>query len=329
MRDNISAFGGDPGRVMIFGQSGGGWKTSVLLATPAARGLFHRAAVQSGSLSRLLTREQGAAVASAFLSALGLKRRSLDRLWTLPWQVLLAAQTQVGPHAFSPVLDGDYLPHHPTDPAAIALSADIPVIVSTTLDDASLFFDNFDLDEAGLARLLEARYGARARPMLELYRSRWPQKPPYLLHAQMATDFGFRRFAYEQAERRAAHARAPVWMYQWNWAGPACQGRFGAAHATDVSASLANVRDPLLGSGSSEGVALAEALASAWIAFAETGNPNTGKAPPWPAFDPSRRATLILDARSEVVDDPNREVRAFWEAMPAPLDVFGGVEPAP
>ena len=327
VRDNISAFGGDPGRVMVFGQSGGGWKTSALLATPAARGLFHCAAVQSGSLSRFLTREQGVAVASALLSALGLSRRSLDRLWKLPWPALLAAQTQVGPLAFSPVLDGAYLPHHPADPAAIALSADIPTIVSTTLDDASLFFDNFGLDEAGLEQLLDARYGARGRPMLELYRSRWPHKPAYLLHAQMVTDSGFRRFAYEQAELRAAHARAPVWMYQWNWAGPGFDGRFGAAHATDVAACMANVRDPLLGSGRREGLALAEALASAWVAFAETGNPNTGRAPHWPAFDPGRRATLVLDAPPEVMDDPNRDLRAFWELMPGPLDIFGGIEP--
>jgi para-nitrobenzyl esterase len=328
VRDNIAEFGGDPDRVMIFGQSGGGWKVSTLLATPAAKGLFHRAAVQSGSWSRFLTRNDGARLARALLETLGLADTDVDRLWDVPWSDLLAAQVAVGPLAFMPVLDGDYLPRHPSDPASVVASADVPVIVSTTLDDAGLFFRDFGMDEAGLKIVLAQPYGDRAEPMLALYRRRWPSKAPFLLYAQIVTDCGFRRFAFQQAELRAAHARAPTWMYQWNWVSPACEGQWGAAHATDVSASLGNFRDPILGAGSASGRRMAEALSSAWISFARSGDPNSAALPPWLPFDSASRATMMFDDEAALEHDPDAEIRAFWAEMPAPLDVFGGVETA-
>jgi len=323
VRDNIEGFGGDPERVMIFGQSGGGWKTSALLATPAAEGLFHRAAVQSGSLLRFLTREEGALASTALLAALDLGPQWLDRLRKMAWPELLAAQSQVGALAFSPVLDGDYLASHPFDAHAPDASADVPLIISTTLDDAGLFFDNFDLDETSLAVLLHTRYGDASQEMLRLYRDHWPDKSPYLLHAQMATDSGFRRFAYAQAELKSAQARAPIYMYQWDWATPAFDRRFGAVHASDVSASFNNVRDPLLGCGTAEGRALSEALSSAWVAFAATGDPNTDALPPWPRFDPNDRAILVLDTPPRVVADPNGDIRRFWSRMPPAANVIG------
>src|SRR6185312_4235066 len=165
VRDNIENFGGDPRCVMVFGQSGGAWKTSVLLAMPAARGLIHRAAVQSGSLLRVQTREESAPYAHALLQALGLTAKTVARITELPWQHILAAQARVGSHCFTPVLDGAHLTRHPCDPGAPEESADIPLIVSTTLDDSSLFFDNFSLDEAGLRRWLDVRYGESAARM--------------------------------------------------------------------------------------------------------------------------------------------------------------------
>ncbi|HSZ51081.1 MAG TPA: carboxylesterase family protein, partial [Caulobacteraceae bacterium] len=328
VRDNIAEFGGDPDRVMVFGQSGGGWKVSTLLATPAAKGLFHRAAIQSGSWNRFLTREDGARLARALLDTLGLGRAHADRLWKIPWRDLLAAQAAVGALGFMPVLDGDYLPLHPEDPASIADTADVPVVVSTTLDDAGLFFLDFDIDESGLKATLARRYGGAAEPMLALYRRRQPDKTPFLLQAQIVTDCGFRRFALRQAELRAAHARAPTWMYQWNWTSPACDGLWGAAHATDVSASLGNFRDPILGAGAALGRRMAEALSSAWMALARTGDPNSSILPVWRPFDAAGRSTLVFDEAIALQDDPDAEIRAFWAGMPAPTDVFGGIEAA-
>jgi para-nitrobenzyl esterase len=149
VRDNITAFGGDPSRVMIFGQSGGGSKTSTLLATPAAAGLFHRAVVQSGSTLRLISEADAERSADQLLKKLGIARNRITDIQRVPWEQLLQAQTEAG-GAFTPVVDGHYLPHHPFDPAAPPESRDVPVIISTTLEDAALRLTNWDLSESGL-----------------------------------------------------------------------------------------------------------------------------------------------------------------------------------
>ena len=323
VRDNVANFGGDPGNVMIFGQSGGGWKTSALLATPAARGLFHRAAVQSGSLLRFQTREESVQLSAALVAELGLTKDRIARIREFSWDAMLAAQCKLGALMFGPVLDGTYLRHHPFDPEAPAESADIPLIVSTTLDDASLFFNNFDLDEPGLQQILGARYAEHAPAMLALYRRKWPEKPPYLLQTQIITDAGFRRFAHLQAERKAQQGRAPVFLYQWDWATPAFEGRFGAAHATDVSASLCNLRDAILGGGTGTGRHLGQLLSDSWIAFARSGHPGHAGLPAWPEFNSSSRAAMVFDEEVRVVHDHHGDIRAFWNRLPLAASVFG------
>ena len=323
VRDNISVFGGDPDRVTLLGQSGGGWKISALLAMPKARGLFHRAGVLSGSLPRLLSREDTAAAAAGFIAELGLNQATLERLYELPWQALLKAQTKLGAMWFQPFVDGSFLPAQPCDMQAPEQNPDVPLIVSTTRDDAGLFFNNFALSEDGLKDLLAASYGEAVPRMLALYRARWPQKSPYLLHAQIITDSGFRRFAYEQAEGRSARACAPVYLYQWNWTTPAFDGRFGAAHASDVAAAFGNQRDAIIGAGSAEGARLCTAAMAMWTNFAATGDPNNATLPSWPTFDPERRATLIFDAELGIEEDPDRDIRLFWKEMPPAQSVFG------
>lgn len=323
VRDNIESFGGDPGSVMAFGQSGGGWKTSILLAMPGARGLFHRAAVQSGSLLRVQTREEAALHAHELVQALGLTKATITRITELSWQRILAAQAQVGAHRFTPVLDPIHLPRHPCDPAAPQESADVPLIVSTTLDDASLFFDNFALDEAGLRRWLEVSRGERAEEIHRCYRARWPTKAPFLLQAQIVTDSGFRRFAYAHADRKAIQQSATVYCYRWDWVSPALDGLYGAAHASDVAASLGNYREALLGGGVAPAAKLAQALSAAWVAFARHGNPNTPRTPRWPPYTSPTRATLILDEQLRVESDPDADLRALWEGFPTPVSVLG------
>jgi len=323
VRDNIENFGGNPRCVMAFGQSGGGWKTSVLLAMPGAGGLFHRAAVQSGSLPRVQTRDEATPPARELVQALGLTGKTIARISEIPWQRILAAQAQVGAHRFSPVLDGVHLPRHPCDPAAPQESAEIPLIVSTTLDDASLFFDNFSLDEAALRQWLEARYGEAADGIYRLYRARWPAKTPFLLQAQIVTDSGFRRLACTHAERKAIQRRAAVYCYRWDWASPALDGLYGAVHASDVAASLGNHREALLGGGVRAAIELGQALSAAWVAFARRGDPNNPRTPPWPAYALSTRSTLILDERLRIENDPDADLRALWERFPAPAGVLG------
>src|SRR5262249_61056412 len=136
------------------------------------------------------------------------------------WQELPEAQASVAPGlggGFSPVVDGSILPHNPFDPTAPPESADVPMIISTTLEDAALALTNFDLDEAGLKTLLNQRYGEKAEEILTLYRQRYPQKSPFLIQAQAFTDARFRRSAITQAERKAALGKAPAYMYLWSW----------------------------------------------------------------------------------------------------------------
>ena len=321
VHDNIANFGGDPGRVMIFGQSGGGAKTTAILATPSAKGLFHRGAVQSGSSLRLATREAATKTAEALLAKLEIPKTRIADIQKVSWQQLLEAQT--GLAGFAPVVDSTVLTHHPFEPVAPPESADVPVIISTTLEDSALALTNFNLDEGGLKTVLTQRYADKADEILALYKQRYPQKSPYLIQAQVFTDAGFRRSAITQAERKAALGKAPAYMYLWSWVSPGFGGKFGAVHGTDVSASFHNVRDHIVGVGSPEGKVMCDRLASAWVAFAKTGDPNNAQIPRWPAYDSSARATMVFDIDTRVESDPRGEIRRFWEGMPPARGIAG------
>lgn len=316
VRDNIEHFGGDPGKVMIFGQSGGGAKTSTVLAMPSAKGLFHSAGVQSGSALRLTTREQATKSAAALLAKLGISKGNIADIQKVSWQQILEAQATAGA-GFSPVMDGTILPHHPFDPVAPPESADVPVIISTTLEDAALALTNFDLDEAGLEAQLNQRYGAKAAEIHAMYRKAYPHKSPFLIQAQIATDAGGRRAAIAQAERKAALGKAPAYMYLWTYESPGFGGKFGAVHGTDVSASFNNYRDGIGGVGSPQQRALWERFASSWVAFAKTADPNNPKIPHWAPYEPDKRATMIFDNDLRMENDPRSEIRKFWAEAPA------------
>ena len=312
VRDNIAAFGGDPARVMIFGQSGGGAKTSTLLGTPAAKGLLHRAVVQSGSTLRLADEAAAEKAADLFLQKLGLTRSRVAEIQRLPWEQLLQAQSEATGVAFTPVMDGKYLPHHPFDPSAPAESKDVPVIISTTLEDAALRLTNWDLTESGLTALLNERYKGRANEILDLYRPVTTGKTPYLVQAQVFTDTQVRSRAIAQAERKAAQGGGGAWMYTWEWATPAFEGKLGAVHGHDVDASFNLYRNGICGAGDKTGRLMAKRLASTFVAFAKTGNPDNDQIPHWPTYDAVTRATMIFDTNTRVVNDPRGAIRKYW-----------------
>ena len=327
VRDNIEHFGGDPAKVMIFGQSGGGAKTSTLLAMPSAKGLFHRAAVQSGSALRLTTPERGEKLAASLLAKLGISKNNIADIQKIPWQQILEAQSSLGLGlgGFAPVVGASALPHHPFDPVAPSESAGIPVIISTTLEDAALALTNFTLDESGFKANLQQRFGAKADEIYNLYRdSSWnAKKSAYLRNAQVVTDSGFRRSAITQAERKAALGKAPVYMYLWAYESPAYGGKFGAVHGIDVSASFLGCRDGIGGAGAPQQKALWTRFASAWVAFATTGRPAAADMPDWPSYDSAKRATMIFDNNTRVENDPRGEIRKFWDQMPPPATPLG------
>jgi len=300
VRQNIDRFGGDPNKVMLFGQSGGGQKTSILMAVPQAKGLFHRAAVQSGATLRQLTRDQASVEAEKFLKLVGLDQRQLGELQRLPWSSIL--QAQAGSTAdFRPVVDGVVLPRHPFDPDAPGASADVPMMISTTLHDASLTLDNFDLDEAGLLAVFQRRWGARGADLLAAYRAESPRETPYLLQARAFTD-ATRGNTMLQAARKAALGAA-AYVYVWNWPSDAFDGRFGATHASDVEASFHISRSPMSGAGKLAGQLMTDRMAATWVAFATDGKPDNPLVPPWPAYTEPRRATMVFDTEMRVIDD--------------------------
>jgi para-nitrobenzyl esterase len=314
VRDNIESFGGDPKTVMIFGQSGGGAKTSTMLAVPAAKGLFHRAAVQSGSTLRLTPRDRASRNTEVLLEHLGIPKDRIADLQKITWQQILEAQVAAGAESpgtgFSPVVDGTYLPHHPFDPAAPEESAAVPLIVSTTLEDAALGLTNFDVDDAGLKRILTQRFAGQSEAIHALYRKSYPRKSAFLVQAMINTDAGFRRSAFKQAELKAAQGKGPVWMYEWDWPTPSFGGKFGAVHGLDVAASFREARD------GGDMTRVADELSSTWVAFAKTGNSNNSKIPQWPQFDAQKRATMLFSTPTTVENDPRAEIRKFWEHMP-------------
>ena len=329
VRENVEAFGGDPSRVLVFGQSGGGLKTSTLMAMPSAQGLFHRAGVMSGSGIRAMTAAQSTGIAGKYLAALQAGKGSLDRLHTLPFEQLLAVQMRFeyvdrvkgeAPRAFAPVVDGIAIPRHPFDPDAPPMSAHVPMIVSTTLDERAYRQVNFDLDEAGLLRFAQERVGDDAAKLVAMYRDEDPRATPFVLQARIDTDMTFRRGAQLQADRKAAQAAqagnhgAPVWTYLWKTPSPAYGGRYGAPHGVDIGPSLHDIRMGLNGP-SDANLRLADQLASARVRFAATGSlANTGT-PAWPAYTPTRRATLVFDGDASATraqDDPRRAFREYW-----------------
>jgi para-nitrobenzyl esterase len=318
VRGNIENFGGDPKTVFVFGQSGGGAKTSILMAMPSAKGLFHRAGVQSGSALKAMTREAATKLAEKLLAQLDIDKTRIPDLQKLSWEQILNAQTAIGASSlrggFAPVVDGAVLPQHPFDPVAPAISADVPMIVSTALDEAGVALANFDLSEAGLKAMLQVILGKNADRVLAAYRKAYPDASPYLIQVRMLTDRGFRASAAKQAERKTALGKAPAYAYLLTWPSPGFGGKFGAVHGIDVSLVFHNARSILTGT-SPAARTLADKMAATWAAFARTGDPNHAAIPHWPAYDGQTRATMIFDTNTRIENDPRREFRELWEEL--------------
>ena len=326
VRHNIEGFGGDPSRVLAFGQSGGGAKTSILMAMPSAQGLFQRAGVMSGATLKLATSQQAERGATAFMQQLGLAKGDIAALRAMPFEQLLAAQATMeaadrargeAPRSFSPSLNGVSLPRDPFDPTAPTISAHVPMIVSDVIDERADRMNNFNLTEAGLRAFIAKRVGeARADEVLAMYRKDDPTATPFVLQARFDTDEVFRKPSLLETERKAAlPGGAPVWSYLWRSPSPAYGGRYGAPHGTDVGPSLHDVRGGL-NETNPDSLRLADELASVWVSFAAMGDPNNPHIPHWAPYSLPKRTTLVFDHVTQVEDDPRAEFRKFWEAEP-------------
>jgi para-nitrobenzyl esterase len=126
--------------------------------------------------------------------------------------------------------------------------------------------------------------------------------------------------AITQAERKAAQGGAPAYMYIWEWSTPAFDGKLGAVHGHDVDASFNLYRNGICGTGCKDGRVMCTRLASAWIAFAKSGNPDNEHIPHWPAYDATTRATMIFDTNTRVVNDPRPAIRKYWSHNAQPTE---------
>jgi para-nitrobenzyl esterase len=325
VKANAQAFGGDANKTLVFGQSGGGGKTSVLLAMPSARGLFQRAGVMSGATLRSATRESSQGQTDALRKALGLKKGDGAKLQAMPYEQILAAQSGLeaadrakgeAPKSFGPIVDGVFLPRHPFDPDAPPASADVPLIISNVLDERAYRLVNYDLTEEGFRKFAASRVGKDGDRLADMYRAEDSKATPFILQARLDTDQTFRRPSIIQTELKVKQGTASVWSYLYRMPAPAYGGRYGVPHGSDVGPSLHEVRGALNGPNA-ETLHLADQMAGAWVAYAITGNPNNPKTPNWPAYDLKTRTTMVWDRESKAQNDPRGTFREFWAIRPA------------
>jgi para-nitrobenzyl esterase len=316
VRDNIANFGGDPNNVTIFGQSGGGGKVSTLMAMPPAKGLFHRAIVESGANVRGVSSADATKSAQTLMAKLEVKQ--VDDLQRVPMDQLVAATLDTRGLRLAPVVDGRTLPGGPFDPAAPAMSADIPLLIGSTEFEVNFFPNtNFNpIDDAGLhAAVKQATRSSDAEvdKLIAVYRKGRPDYSNVELSQVIASD-NFRAGVVTEAERKAAQP-APVYMYYFTWRSPVRDGKLKAFHTLEIPFVLDNVDEAksMTGSGKDR-YPLEDKMSGAWAAFARTGNPNHKGLVNWPAFKTGQRATMIFNDECKVVDDPYREERLAMAA---------------
>jgi para-nitrobenzyl esterase len=330
VRANIAQFGGDPSTVTIFGQSGGGRKVETLLAMPSAKGLFHRAIVESGAAVKVVDRDAAVRNAEQLLAKLGVDKTNIRALQKLPVEKIMAAyfavvkeNPDVNPSlgGFSPTVDGKILPQHPFYPDASPVSSDVPVMIGCTRTEMTLFSLNdpsaFSLNDADMRKRVSNLLGEHAPAMIDLYRKLNPGASPSDIYFLIASDRSYGAPTMIAAQRRAALGKAPVYLYYFTWETPVQGGRLKSPHTMEIPFAFDNVKiSARMTGGGAEAMALADKVSDAWIAFARSGDPNTPKLPHWPAYDTKDRATLVINNVSKVVNDPLREQRlAMFQAL--------------
>jgi len=326
VKENIAEFGGDPARVLIFGQSGGGAKCAALMATPVAKGLFHRVMTMSGQQIKGASIEIASGRAKAVLAKMGVVP---GKNLAVQLNALTMEQIQEGTRAVSadwlPVVDGVVLPRNPFDPDASALSENVPMILGNVHDETPVGGRGVELTWETAAAVLDAAVHEYLGPytaeqVVAKFREIHPDYSPAQVDTAAATAFRAWPGQRWEAERRAANAvsQRHTWVYQMNFAG--ASGR--AVHTIDIPFMFDNVAmaEGLIGSAP-EQLAAANALAATMsqmlVRYARTGDPNDdsvdARMPRWPTYDLKDRSTMIWERMPHVEKDPRGAERVFAE----------------
>lgn len=328
VRDHAEAIGGDPQRVTVFGQSGGGAKIATLMAMPAARGLFQRAATMSGQQITAAGPRGATQRARTALEMLKIAPGDVARLNDVSTADLVDATRANDPSMvgrniyFGPVLDEASLSRHPFYPDAPSQSANIPMIIGNTRDETRAFYGN----DPGIRELTWEQLPERLLPALHVdiepeyviqeYRRLYPKYSPTEVFFAATTAGRSWRAAIMEAELRAAQG-SPVFAYQLNYRSPLENGRFGAMHGMDIPLVFDNIAQPESRTGTdADAQKTADQMSDAFIAFARTGNPAHRGIPRWQPYELPARSTMVFDAQSQLVDDPRGEERKLFAKVP-------------
>jgi para-nitrobenzyl esterase len=312
VRDNIEGFGGDPDCVTIFGQSGGGAKVTTLLAMPKARGLFHRAIVQSNCALRQAGPDQAERVLHAVHTELGEPNDPVNRLGALAPEALLQLESRVMARVmlpdnparrnarirWEPVVGGETLPRHAWDPDAPGLASEVPLLVGTTLDEffGGIGVETSNLTDAELETELRQHFGTNGGAIHDLFRRKYPDWSPFRRRAR-AYSATIRQCAVVQARRKAAQRASPSYLYWFRWVTPALDGRPGAFHTAELPFVFDNVSSCVEWTGGGEEAsALAAKVSASWIAFARSGSPGHEGLPQWSPVTEEGSETMCFDS---------------------------------
>ncbi len=318
--ENIQAFGGDPTRITVAGQSAGSMSVGVLLTMPSARPHIHQAIMQSGA-PFFKTKEEAHAITQRFLSLLNLTPEQWPQLLEMPTEPLLAAQAKLELESalpWGPVIDGAMVPTSLVSAIEAGGTAGIPLLIGTTRDEFNLWGAMNPLwrtmpDEQMVTVFEHVAHGPIDERLSGLYLAGKSGIDLFAGLMTLATD----RIFWYPSERvaEAQSQKAPVWVYRFDWPSHAYGGTLGACHAIEIPFVFNTIDVPggaALTGQSSERAPIAQFMHRAWSHYIRSGKPD-GEL--WPPYSLPERQTMIIDRHPRVVEDPKRQERELWDSV--------------
>lgn len=332
VHENIANFGGDPDKVMIYGQSGGGSKVTTLMGMPSAVGLFHRAAAQSGGGGNIPTKEQQKEVARQVMKDLGLQPNDIASLQKMDWQHLSAAgdaaiakinpqgRGAIGPFApgpprvgWAPCVDSKNINVRSFFDVAPETSKNVPMLIGSVSEEGNRMRSR-PTEEEWYANLAKAYGEEKATAIVATLKKAYPEKKIQTLSYMCSGAFGLnglsmRNNVVKMAKLKYELKAAPAYTYYFTWQTPILDGLPGAWHTADLQFCFDNTKRCEQGTGNTpEAQALAKKMATAWAEFARTGNPSQSGLI-WTATDPNSNKTMVWDNHCRMENDPEGDAR--------------------